>query len=203
MIVDLKDFSPTAVYHLMTQSVIPRPIAWVLSQNTDNSSYNLAPFSYFTAVSSSPALLLFSCAPKPDGSLKDTVINCERQKRFVIHIANASQLQAVQDSATPLDYGESELALTDLSLTDFGSTGLKRIREAPIAFACKLHQSLPLGNAPQTLIVAEVEHLYINDDSVAAKGKRITINADKINPLARLGGGQFADIDNIRKPKMP
>jgi len=63
MNISLNDLSATSIYHLMTQSIIPRPIAWVLSScsqltgdNTD--PLNLAPFSYFNAISSDPPLML-------------------------------------------------------------------------------------------------------------------------------------------------
>ncbi len=192
MYLHLKDFSAIESYHLMTQSIIPRPIAWVLTQNADGESHNLAPFSYFTAVASDPPLVMFSCAPKPEGGVKDTVINSLREKCLVIHIANQSQLQAVQETAKPLAYGESELPLIDASLCDFGETGLKRLRDVPIAFACRLHHSEHVGNAPQTLIFAEIESMYVDDNALSKGEKRFVIDADSIAPLARLGLGQFA-----------
>jgi flavin reductase (DIM6/NTAB) family NADH-FMN oxidoreductase RutF len=63
MHLDFSDFTAAQRYHLMTQTIIPRPIAWALT-DSDNGSYNLAPFSYFTAVSSEPALLMLSVGKK-------------------------------------------------------------------------------------------------------------------------------------------
>ena len=57
MYIDFDDMTPQQVYITMTQTVIPRPIAWVLSENA-NGSLNLAPYSYFNAVSSDPALVM-------------------------------------------------------------------------------------------------------------------------------------------------
>ena len=71
MIIQFADLKPLQRYHMMTQTIIPRPIAWVLTEN-DNGSSNLAPFSYFTALCSDPALVVLSIGKKPDGSLKDT-----------------------------------------------------------------------------------------------------------------------------------
>jgi flavin reductase (DIM6/NTAB) family NADH-FMN oxidoreductase RutF len=58
-----------------------------LSEN-ENGGFNLAPFSYFNAVSSDPPLLMLSVGKKPDGSPKDTRVNIEQRSRFVIHIAH-------------------------------------------------------------------------------------------------------------------
>lgn len=210
MIIDLTELSPTKTYHLMTQTVIPRPIAWVLTRNEADSndyngcnSYNLAPFSYFNAVASNPPLLLFSCAPKADGELKDTVKNTLREKRLVIHIAGDNQRQAVQDTAQPLDYGESEISLIDAELCDFDTSeknrlsGFKRLREAPIAFACRLFKSDTLGNTPQTLIFAEIESIYIDDSAVSENAGRLSVDAATIAPLLRLGANQFSQLGDI------
>lgn len=195
MILDLDDFSPNGVYHLLTQTVIPRPIAWALTINSDEQSYNLAPFSYFNAVCSDPPLLMLSCVPKPGGNHKDTVQNILRGNSFVIHIPTENQLQAVQDSATSLPYGESELDLHHLPLTSFttnrSGVNLQRLRDAPIAFACKLYRADSLGNAPQTLIFAEVTNIYIDEHALTQNGKHINIDTTTIAPLSRLGKNQF------------
>lgn len=201
MIVNLQDFSPTSVYHLMTQSLVPRPIAWVLSQNVGENSYNLAPFSYFCGIASNPPLLMFSVAPKPDGNPKDTVFNIDREQQFVVHIADSTQLQAVQNSAEALPYGESELQLTRQQLSTFTDAGLPRLSDCSIAFACRLYQQQAIGHAPQTLIFGEITHVYLKDELVTEDGKRLSIDAEKLSPLCRLGLGQFADISHIRRAK--
>ena len=74
MNLDFSQFNANQRYHLMTQTLIPRPIAWVLT-DSGNDSLNLAPFSYFTPVSSNPALLMISVGLKPNGDKKDTLVN--------------------------------------------------------------------------------------------------------------------------------
>lgn len=204
MIINLQDMSPSSTYHLLTQTVIPRPIAWVLSKNTAGADYNLAPFSFFTAVASDPALLMLSFAVKDEsGTHKDTLSNILEQKQFTIHIATNEQMQAVQDTAMPLPYGESELALIPQQLTDFENTSLKRLEQVPIAFACELYEHQTIGNQSQHLVFAQVKHCYIDDHTVSGDGKKIQIDAATIDPLARLGLGQFCRITNIRRPILP
>lgn len=207
MIINTKDLSSSQTYHLLTQTVIPRPIAWVLSENHvgDNvveteQRYNIAPFSYFTAVSSDPALLMLSFASKDDGGEKDTLINISEKQHFVIHIATAEQMQAVQDTSTPLPYGESEMTLMTQRLVDFEGTSLKRLADVPIAFACRLYDRQEIGNAAQQLVFAEVTHCYVADHVVDVDGKRMRISAQDVNPLGRLGLGQFCDITAVRRP---
>jgi flavin reductase (DIM6/NTAB) family NADH-FMN oxidoreductase RutF len=81
MYVDFKPLSANEVYFSMIQAVVPRPIAWVLSENS-NGSHNLAPFSYFNAVCSKPPLIMLSIGVRPDGTLKDTTANIAARRDF-------------------------------------------------------------------------------------------------------------------------
>jgi flavin reductase (DIM6/NTAB) family NADH-FMN oxidoreductase RutF len=47
------------VYHLVTSTVIPRPIGWA-STVDKNGARNLAPFSFFNAVSGDPPMMMIS-----------------------------------------------------------------------------------------------------------------------------------------------
>ena len=60
MILDLDQLSPSQTYFQMIQTLIPRPIAWVLSEHA-NGSLNLAPFSSFTAVGAEPRSRALLC----------------------------------------------------------------------------------------------------------------------------------------------
>lgn len=200
MIIPLDEHSPTSVYHLMTQTIIPRPIAWILTQNAEGHSYNLAPYSYFTAVASDPPLVLFSAFPKnpKTGELKDTVVNLLRDQSFVIHLADSHLLKAVNQTAISLPYGDSELELIDADLIPL-TEDYQRLKQAPIAMACRLYQHQRLGNAPQMLVFGEIKHLYIDDNVVTQDNGRIHVDANKLNPLSRLGAGQFAQLGDIKK----
>ncbi|WP_413700946.1 flavin reductase family protein [Psychromonas sp. KJ10-10] len=108
MQIDFSQFSASERYHIMTQTIIPRPIAWALTESSHD-NYNLAPFSYFTAVSSQPALLMLSVGKKPNGESKDTLTNIINNKNMVIHIASMNQAECVTQTVATLAHGESEL----------------------------------------------------------------------------------------------
>ena len=116
MIIDFSRQSPTARYAWMTQAIIPRPIAWILSENADG-GLNLAPFSYFNALASDPPLLGVSIAGKPDGTKKDTLANILARPKFVVHIAPVTEADAVNASSATLPAGESELGRLKLPTT--------------------------------------------------------------------------------------
>jgi len=194
MNLNFSDFSANQRYHLMTQTLIPRPIAWALT-DSENDSFNLAPFSYFTAVSSDPALIMISVGLKPNGDKKDTLVNVLKNKKMVIHIASEQHAQIVTQTAATLEHGESELDAAKMKTVKFGDFPLPRLEQCDIAYACELYEIKELGDAGQTLIFAEIKHLYISENVAELDSKqRIKVHSDRINPLARLGGGEYAAI---------
>ena len=188
-------------YHLITQTITPRPIAWVMTKN-ENESFNLAPFSYFAPISSDPALLMVSIGNKATGIAKDTKYNLLREKECVLHIPSGDLINAVNESSASLSYGESELTRTGLSLTDFTET-LPRIAEAKVAIHCKLFDIHTLGNATFNAIYLEILDLYVDEDLVTEDKSRIFIDNKKLNPLARIGGDDYALLGETVTIKRP
>ncbi|MDP7592171.1 MAG: flavin reductase family protein [Litorilituus sp.] len=188
------DFSATQRYHLMTQTIIPRPIAWALT-DSGNDCFNLAPFSYFTPVSSEPPILMLSVGKKPNGDDKDTLVNINTNKKVVIHIACEHDAQLVTHTAATLKHGESELSANDLTTTEFSNFSLPRLSQCDIAYGCELYEVKSLGEVPQSLIFVEVKQVYINDNVADVDDKqRIKVHAERVKPLARLGGGEYTTI---------
>lgn len=187
----------------MTQTIIPRPIAWVLSENADE-SLNLAPFSYFNAVCSDPPLCVLSMGKKPDGSLKDTVTNLKEGAYCVVHIAHVGQADLVTATAATLAYEQSEVEANDISLTAHNNWPLKRIDDCPIAYLCKVHSTTTIGNTDQNIIFVEAIELFVDDKAVTQNKGRIQVDAMAVNPLARLGANQYANLGetfNKARPK--
>jgi flavin reductase (DIM6/NTAB) family NADH-FMN oxidoreductase RutF len=203
MHIDFARLSPRQVYHTMTQTLIPRPIAWVLSDNGDG-GHNLAPFSYFMPVSGRPPLLAFSIGHKPDGSKKDTWRNIEERDVFVVHIAHRGLVEQVTASAATLPHGESEVSRLGIGTVPFPGFPLPRVEEAKIAYACRRQQIVELGDDPQGVVVGRIEAAYL-DDAVAradADGN-IRVDAEAVDPLGRLGGSQYALFGGIKSVPRP
>ena len=204
MILDLSQLKPAQVYFHMIQTLIPRPIAWVLSE-IDQGKYNLAPFSYFNAVCSDPPLIMLSVGKKPDGSFKDTRVNIEQRRDFVVHIAHRDMLQDLNQSSATLDADVSELDQLGIETTVFEGSRLPRIEACRIACACECYDIHELGSTPQSIIYGRVRHLYIDDaiTSVNEKG-RLKVHADKLEPIARLGADEymsFGEVIRMARPK--
>ncbi|SFX77405.1 flavin reductase family protein [Marinospirillum alkaliphilum] len=204
MQLDMQHIKADTCYHLMTQTIMPRPVAWVLSQNED-AGLNLAPFSFFNAVCSDPPLVMLSVGSKPDGAPKDTRRNLISGREFVIHLPSVAQAEAVTASAATLAYGESELPLCKLRTVDFPGCPLPRLEGVPIAFHARLHQVHYLGNKEQAVIYAELLQAWLDDAVITEDTQRgrYLVDASAINPLARLGGAEYATLGEVFKIKRP
>jgi flavin reductase (DIM6/NTAB) family NADH-FMN oxidoreductase RutF len=195
MNIDLSTLSSNSIYHTMIQSIVPRPVAWVLSDN-GNESLNLAPFSYFSAVSSNPPLIMLSIGKKPNGSAKDTLTNIEQREQFVVHIAHREMAHLVNESALGLEFGESELDMLGLTTEPFENFRLPRLKDCRIAMACERYRVENITEN-QAMVLAEVKFIYIADDVVSESNGKVKIHADKIDPISRLGGEEYATLGNI------
>src|SRR5512135_430194 len=108
MLLDSRQLSEGQLYHTMIQTIIPRPVAWVLTDNGDG-GYNLAPFSFFNGIASDPPLLFVSVGSKEDGSPKDTWKNIEERDLFVVHIPHREEAREVSETSIDLPHTRSEL----------------------------------------------------------------------------------------------
>lgn len=197
MNINLSELSPNKVYHTMTQTVVPRPVAWVLSEH-ENGKFNLAPFSYFNAVCSNPPVVMLSIGRKPDGSDKDTFRNIVERKKFVIHLAHPELAPQMTKSAKVLPDGESELELVDMDTVAFEGFELPRLKDARLAFACELYKLDTIGENDQNLVFGKLLRIWLDDEVVAEDDKgRMKVLADRLNPLARLGGNEYVTAGSI------
>lgn len=203
MYINLSDLNESQVYLTMTQTVIPRPIAWVLSENKPG-SYNLAPFSYFNAVCSDPPLIMISIGKKPDGSFKDTLGNIEQRSDFVVHIVSRELLGPMNQSSATLAKGQSELEITGLQTKPFEGNRIPRLADARIAFACERYEIIKLGSIPQSLVLGKISQIYVDDTVVGEDEKgRMKVMAEQVDPLGRLGASEYVSFGEKLRLQRP
>jgi len=189
MHVDMATLSPIQAYALMTQTVIPRPVAWILSRNSDD-SYNLAPFSYFNGLSSDPPMIMISFGLAPSGSLKDTRVNIQERGEFIVHIAHREMAEALTKSSATMPVNESEVEMLNLALAEMPGSQLPRLADCRIAYACEYDSVHMIKD--QAIVFATLKHLYAADSVVGKDAKgRMCVNAVDVDPIGRLGGGEY------------
>lgn len=202
MHIEMNQLSASQRYFTLTQTLIPRPVAWVLSDNGD-SSLNLAPFSYVSPVSSAPPLLMLSIGKKPDGSDKDTRRNILERSHFVVHIASATMAEHVTHSSATLPFGTSEVEQLGLSTCDFNGFPLPRLAAPSIALGCHFHDVTYVGDLPQAIIFGQIDSIHISDDVIDTVNERWHVNAEKVDALARLGADEYWVGGRVIRIKRP
>lgn len=190
-------------YNVFTQVLIPRPIAWVLSDNGadfQDERWNLAPFSYFNGISSAPPLVMFSIGDGMAAREKDTHRNLRNQSEFVINIASVGQAQAVQLSSHELPAGVSEPRQYGIELAEW-DWPVPRVKDSPIAMACIARQFTRVGDTEQIVVFAEIRKLWLRPDVASVDGNgRLLIDPMAVDPLARLGKGAYARLTGVFRP---
>ncbi len=198
MIINYTDKELTQKYQLMAQTIIPRPIAWVITQD-DNGTLNIAPFSYFMGLSSEPPTMMVSIGHKSDGSQKDTLKNLRQSKKCTICMIDESFLEKMHFSSKELDSNISEAEIFDIKTTTVVDDFPPMVDGVPSAFFCELYQEIDLKNSKTIPMVVEIKSQYINDAIITDK-ERITLDYE---PLARVGKSYALLGKKITPPIIP
>ncbi|CAM3727920.1 flavin reductase family protein [Mesobacillus thioparans] len=177
-------------YKLLQGSVLPRPIAFVSSQD-EKGTTNLAPFSFFTVISANPMMVCFSPMRRgTDGAKKDTLNNIEATKQFVINIVSEDFVQQMNDCATEFPADVDEFKASGLTKTESAAVKPPRVRESKVHLECELDQVLHFGQdeaGAGSLVIGKVVHVHVEDD-LYENGR---INSEKLNPVGRLAGATY------------
>lgn len=178
--------------------VVPRPIAWITTLNEDG-SINLAPFSFFNAFSSHPPIVAVGIALKPDGLQKDTLLNIQRTKEFVVNVVSEELLYPMALTSQPFPYGVSEVEKAGLTLIQSEKIKTPRVQESPIHIECELLEVKQLSER-NFMVIGKVVVWHIRKDMLF-KGKRP--DPRRVKPVARLGRLWYAIIDESNVLEVP
>lgn len=185
----------TQNYKFLIGSILPRPIAWVSTRNS-NGTYNIAPFSFFTAIAAKPMIIAFCPMTRSkDGQKKDTLINIEREKEFVINFVTENNMDSANSTSMELPYGESEFSFAKLNTIPSLKVKAPRCQESPIHFECKLKDILSYGEGVGSgnLITGEVVQVHVLEKIMID----LKIQTNLFKPVGRGAGNDWFLCDSI------
>ena len=202
MKIDLAKLDIMGAHELMVGAVLPRPIAWVSTIGEDG-VYNLAPFSYFSALSTKPAVVGFGVGRNRDGRKKDTLVNVEFSKDFVINIVTEAIGAAMNQTSG--EYPSHVDEFKEAGLTAIKSDLVKppRVAESPVNLECRLLQILQFGEAPRinSFVIGEVLLAHVRDELC----KDGVIQGDRLKAVGRMGEDFYCrtmDRFEMKRPKI-
>jgi flavin reductase (DIM6/NTAB) family NADH-FMN oxidoreductase RutF len=123
-------------YKLMLATVLPRPIAWVTSQDR-NGVVNAAPFSFFNAFGTEPPTLGIGIGRNSPTQPKDTCLNIRATEEFVVNLVPFSAAEKMRASSMPFPSDVSEVSVVGLQTTESELVAPPRLVESPASFECK------------------------------------------------------------------
>lgn len=176
--------------------VLPRPIGWITTVSSTG-IVNLAPFSYFNAVSDTPPMIIFSVNASPKGGAKDSLDNVIATREFVVNLATWNQRDAVKITSEQVGPEVNEMELAGLKALPSKEVLPPRVAGSPAHLECRLHStvSLPQGSdgRANTMVIGEVVFIHIEDEFIVDG----IVDVLKMRPIARLGYKQYAVVDSV------
>jgi flavin reductase (DIM6/NTAB) family NADH-FMN oxidoreductase RutF len=167
--------------------VAPRPIGWIGTVSAEGQR-NLAPYSFFNAVSDRPPMVMFSSHDR-----KDSVTNIEQTGEFTCSLATWDLRDPMNMSSAAVAPGVDEFELAGLTPAPSQMVKAPRVAESPAAFECKLWKMLELpgaGGHNYTVVFGTVVAVYIDDAFV----KDGMVDTGAMRPIARMGYMQYSVV---------
>jgi len=166
--------------------VAPRPIGWVSTVGPDG-EVNLAPYSYFNAVSDNPPTVMFSS----DGP-KDSSTYAGATEEFVWNLVTYDLREAMNQTSAALPRGENEFAFAGLEMAPSRLVVPPRVAASPVAFECRVIERVQLARNIVTfgqVVGVHVDERHIVDGRFDTAGVR---------PIARCGyRGDYATVTEL------
>ncbi|HVN76473.1 MAG TPA: flavin reductase family protein [Thermoanaerobaculaceae bacterium] len=175
------------VYRRIVEVVVPRPIALVSTVDAEGRA-NLAPFSFFTVVSSNPPCLAFApLRSGRTGELKDTLLNVEATREFVVAAVTEELAAKVNSTAAQLPHGVSEFAHAGLTPAKSRRVAPPMVAESPVNIECRLVEVRTYGAGPGagSLVVGEILAVHLHTALLDERGRVV---ADRLHAVGRMGG---------------
>jgi flavin reductase (DIM6/NTAB) family NADH-FMN oxidoreductase RutF len=172
--------------------VSPRPIGWIGTKGRDG-SLNLAPYSFFNAISDRPKLVMFSSSGR-----KHSARNAEETGVFTASLASRNLSERMNASSIDAPYGKDEFELSGLTPEPGRLVPAPFVREAYAALECVVTEIMvPKGidGEPSENVVVFGQVVGIHIDPAIIKDGRIDMRVAA--PLARLGYRDYADGSEV------
>lgn len=175
--------------------VAPRPIGWISSLSPAGLA-NLAPYSFFNAVSERPHFVVFGSSGH-----KHSLANIEATGEFCCSLATWDLRERMNETSTYAQSDEFELA--GLEKAPCRRIAPPRVAASPVALECRLFQVVPLpdagGDVENWAVIGRVVGIHI-DERFIADGR---VDTAAMRPIARLGYAEYATVETAWRMRRP
>lgn len=186
-------------YKLLSALVIPRPVAWVTTQNAD-AVVNAAPYSFFNVFGQDPPLVILGLQHNADGSPKDTTRNIDRSGEFVVNLVAPDMVHGMVETAAayPPDVGEPDAL--GLALEPSVKVAVPRLSGVPVALECTRMMSLSLSTE-RAILLGRVVGLATRDGLIDPDTLHVDWGGNY--PVARLFADRYGEVHDTERLSIP
>ena len=121
--------------------VAPRPIGWISTLGSEGRP-NLAPYSFFNGICTSPRLVMF-CSE----GFKDSVRNASETREFVCNLATRTLAAQMNESSRTVPSTTNEFELAGLEVAPCRIVKPARVAASPAALECRVVDVIRLKDA--------------------------------------------------------
>ena len=175
--------------------IFPRPIGWISSINKKGIA-NLAPYSYFNAVTDEPPQIMF-CANGGSShyKYKDSLSNILSTKEFVVNFATSLTRYQMNNSSKDFKPDEDEFILSKLKKKKSKLVSVPSVKDSPVNLECKLIKTIKLKSNSKkisTMIIGEVIGIFIKDKFI----KNNRVDSLSMRYIARMGYSEYTTVSS-------
>jgi flavin reductase (DIM6/NTAB) family NADH-FMN oxidoreductase RutF len=181
----------TSLYKIVTGTVVPRPIGLISTVDLQG-RHNVAPFSFFNALSGKPAYVCVSIAVHgPEQRPKDSLRNIIDTGVFVANIVSEDMAQAQHLTGHPFDPNVDEFDVCGFTAVASKTVKAPSVGESKANLECEVFNILPLTDSTYTLVVGRVRHIRVAASILESNGR---IDIDALAPVGRLVGNGYCRV---------
>jgi len=186
-------------YDPFKAAIAPRPIGWVSTLSADG-AVNLAPYSFFNAVSGAPPMIAFSSE-----GMKDSATFAAQTREFVWNMPTWELREAMNATSAALERSVNEFDHAGLDMAPSRMVEPPRVAASPVALECKVTETLTLtdidGNrTDRHLVIGQVVGVHVDERFV----KDGILDVTAIRPIARCGyTADYTVLDRLFQMERP
>jgi flavin reductase (DIM6/NTAB) family NADH-FMN oxidoreductase RutF len=180
-------------------AIAPRPIGWVSTIGAGG-AVNLAPYSFFNAISGAPPMIAFSSE-----GMKDSASFAAQTREFVWNMPTWELREAMNATSASLPRGENEFVHAGLDMVPSRIVAPPRVAASPCALECKVTETLTLTDldgrhTDRHLVIGQVVGVHL-DERYIADG---ILDVAAMRPIARCGyTADYTVLDRLFQMERP
>lgn len=187
MYFDLEHLDASLTYKLLAATVMPRPIAWVVTEG--DAGLNAAPYSFFNVMGAAPPTVALGLLADPQKGFKDTARNIQQTGEFVINLVPERMASDMNTTAVNAPAEINELHLAGLATQASSHIAPPRIADSPVAFECRSLSLVETGPF-QCVVIGQVLAIHI-DEAYVLDRDRCYIDTPGLDLVGRSYGNEY------------